>query len=366
MSKIVLTGGGTAGHVAPNLALAPFLKERGYEIHYIGSKNGIEKSLVESAGIPFYSISSGKLRRYFELTNVTDGFKAVKGVGDALSVLRKLKPELVFSKGGFVAAPVCIAAKLLGIKVVIHESDMTPGLANKIAIPFADRVLVCFPETIKCIKGGKAVLTGTPVRRELYGGSKLAASKMCKFPEQKPVLLAMGGSQGSMRINECLRQSLPELLKIYNVIHLCGRGNLWEGAPKKGYLQLEYASSELPHILAWSDIVVSRAGANSITEFLALKKPSLLIPLPLTASRGDQLENAKSYERQGFSLVLHEEDLTSERLTAMVEELWSRRRQIISAMSKSPLADGTKDVLKAIEEVSNNGIKNSEQDGAAK
>jgi UDP-N-acetylglucosamine--N-acetylmuramyl-(pentapeptide) pyrophosphoryl-undecaprenol N-acetylglucosamine transferase len=366
MTSIVLTGGGTAGHVAPNLALAPFLRERGYELNYIGSKAGIEKSLVEAEGIPFYGISSGKLRRYFELKNFTDAFRAVKGVGDALAVLRRIKPDIVFSKGGFVAAPVCIAAKMLGLKVVIHESDMTPGLANRIAMPFADKVLVCFPETVESIKGGKAVLTGTPVRRELYEGSKLEAMSLCKFQERKPVLLAMGGSQGAASINGCLREALPRLTKGFNIIHLCGKGNLWSEAPKKGYVQIEYASSELPHIMAWADIVVSRAGASSITELLALRKPNLLIPLPLGASRGDQIQNAQSYERQGFSMVLREEDLTAESLAEKVGELYAKRREAVAAMSKSPHADGTKDVLKAIEEVSKNGVKNHKQDGAAK
>jgi UDP-N-acetylglucosamine--N-acetylmuramyl-(pentapeptide) pyrophosphoryl-undecaprenol N-acetylglucosamine transferase len=322
--------------------------------------------LVESAGIPYSGISSGKLRRYFELKNFTDAFRVVKGVGDALGALRKIRPDVVFSKGGFVAAPVCVAAKILKIKVLIHESDMTPGLANKIALPFADKVLVCFPETVGSIKSGKAVLTGTPVRRELYDGSRLEGRKICGFTDSKAVVLCMGGSQGSAKINECLRNALPELLKKYNIIHLCGKGNLWDEAPKKGYFQLEYASAELPHLMALADMAVSRAGANSITEFFALRKPSLLIPLPLGASRGDQILNAQSFEKQGFSLVLQEESLTCESLVEKLGELQSKRGEMIRAMSGSSLADGTKDVLKAIEEVSKNGIESHEQDGSAK
>ncbi|MDR1642849.1 MAG: undecaprenyldiphospho-muramoylpentapeptide beta-N-acetylglucosaminyltransferase [Clostridiales bacterium] len=364
--RIVLTGGGTAGHVAPNLALAPFLRELGYEIFYIGSRNGIEKGLVEAEGIPYSGISSGKLRRYFELKNFTDAFRVIKGVGDALGALRKIKPDIVFSKGGFVAAPVCVAAKILRIKVLIHESDMTPGLANRIALPFADKVLVCFPETVGSIKGGKAVLTGTPVRRELYDGSKLEGRRICGFTDQKPVVLVMGGSQGSAKINEVLRSALPELLKKYNIIHLCGKGNLWPEGSRKGYFQLEYANAELPHLMALADLAVSRAGANSITEFLALKKPSLLIPLSLGASRGDQILNAQSYEKQGFSLVLREEDLTGESLEGKLKSLHEKKREMTTAMGGSVISDGTKDVLKAIEEVSKNGIESHEQDGSAK
>ncbi|MDR1559716.1 MAG: undecaprenyldiphospho-muramoylpentapeptide beta-N-acetylglucosaminyltransferase [Clostridiales bacterium] len=351
MKRIILTGGGTAGHVTPNLAIAPLLRDSGYELFYIGSKKGIEKTLAEKAEIPYTGISCGKLRRYFNLKNVTDIFRVVKGLGGAFAVITRLRPGLVFSKGGFVAVPVVIAAKTLGVKVIIHESDMTPGLANRLSLPFADRVCVCFPETINHVPSGKGILTGTPIRSELYQGSVAEARKICGFHDSKPVLLVMGGSQGSVAINDCLRSILPRLIKSFNVIHLCGVNNRREDLAVRGYLQFEYVSRELPHLLAYAEIIVSRAGANSISEFLALRKPNLLIPLPLTASRGDQILNAKSYEERGFSLVLNEDDMNAETLMAKINELYANRRKYTRKMAESPIADGTKDVLKVIEEV---------------
>ena len=351
MKRIILTGGGSAGHVTPNLAIAPFLRNSGYELFYIGSKKGIEKTLVEKANIQYTGISSGKLRRYPNLKNVTDMFRVVKGLGDAFAVMLRLRPDLVFSKGGFVAVPVVIAAKMLRIKVIIHESDMTPGLANKISLPFADKVCVSFPETIKHVPSGKGVLTGTPIRTELYQGSVIEARRICGFHDSKPVIMVMGGSQGSVAINECLRSILPQLIKRFNVIHLCGKNNRRNDLAMRGYLQFEYVSQELPHLLAYADIVVSRAGANSLSEFLALRKPNLLIPLPLSASRGDQILNAESYEAQGFSMVLNEEDMNPVNLKAKIEELYENKKKYKQKMAESPVADGTRDVLKTIEEV---------------
>jgi len=364
MKRIILTGGGTAGHVTPNLAIAPYLRSAGYELFYIGSKKGIEKTLAEKAEIPYTGISSGKLRRYVNIQNITDAFRVVKGLGDAFAAIARIRPGLVFSKGGFVAVPVVIAAKLLRIKVIIHESDMTPGLANKISLPFADKICVCFPETLNHVPSGKGVLTGTPIRRELYQGSVDEARKICGFHDSKPVVMVMGGSQGSAAINECLRGILPQLLKQFNVIHLCGKDNRRCDLATRGYLQFEYVSGELPHLFAYSDIVVSRAGANSISEFLALRKPNLLIPLPLAASRGDQILNAKSFEARGFSLVLNEEDMTGENLLAKIDQLYADRDKYAKKMKDSPLSDGLKDVIKVIEEVYI-GDKKPKQDGTA-
>jgi len=350
MKRIVLTGGGTAGHVTPNLAIAPFLRESGYELFYIGSKKGIEKTLVEKAGIPYTGIASGKLRRYLDLKNVTDVLRVAKGLGDAFTVISRLRPGLVFSKGGFVTVPVVIAAKMLKAKVIIHESDMTPGLANKISLRFADRVCVNFPETINYVPAGKGVLTGTPIRPEIYQGSVDEAMKICGFHDSKPVLLIMGGSQGSVVINECVRNILPQLTKSFNVIHLCGTNNKRHDLEMRGYLQFEYVTWELPHLLAYADIVVSRAGANSISEFLALRKPNLLIPLSRNASRGDQILNARSYEQQGFSMVLDEEAMNPESLKEKIDQLYTNRKEYSKRMAESTISDGTKDVLKIIKE----------------
>ena len=350
MKRIVLTGGGTAGHVTPNLAIAPFLRESGYELFYIGSKRGIEKTLVEKAGIPYTGIASGKLRRYLDLKNVTDILRVAKGLGDAFAVIARLRPGLVFSKGGFVTVPVVIAAKMLKAKVIIHESDMTPGLANKISLRFADRVCVNFPETINHVPSGKGVLTGTPIRPEIYQGSIDEATKICGFHDSKPVLLIMGGSQGSVVINECVRNILPQLTKSFNVIHLCGANNKQHDLDMRGYLQFEYVTWELPHLLAYAEVVVSRAGANSISEFLALRRPNLLIPLSLNASRGDQILNARSYEQQGFSMVLDEDAMNPESLKAKIDQLYINRKEFSKRMEESAISDGTKDVLKIIKE----------------
>ena len=322
MKRIILTGGGTAGHVTPNIALLPRLKELGYDIQYIGSYTGIEKELIEPFGIPYHGISSGKLRRYFSVQNFTDPFRVLKGFREAHKLIRQLKPDVIFSKGGFVSVPVVLAGKRCKVPVIIHESDMTPGLANKIAIPSAAKVCCNFPETLKSLPEGKAVLTGSPIRQELLSGNKIAAMDMCHFTSDKPVILVIGGSLGAVAVNNAVREALPELLKDFQIIHLCGKGKMDESLKDvEGYCQFEYIKNELRNLFALADIVISRAGANAICELLALHKPNLLIPLSANASRGDQILNARSFERQGFSLVLEEEQLTKETLLAAVKNL---------------------------------------------
>ena len=349
MKKIVLTGGGTGGHVTPNIALLPSLAKNKYDIHYIGSKNGIEKEILSEYDIPYYSISTGKLRRYLDFKNVTDAFRIVKGVGDAVKLIRKISPDIIFSKGGFVSVPVVLAGKICGVPVIIHESDITSGLANKIAMPFATAVCVAFPEAVETVEKDKAVLTGTPIRKELFTGKRSEGLNHCAFPSDKPVILMIGGSQGSKKLNTYLRESLNKLLKKYNVIHICGKGNLEQTLlHTSGYKQFEYVKNELPHILAASDLIISRAGANSIYEILALKKPNILIPLSKEVSRGDQILNADSFSKQGFSLVLQEEELTSDTLILAIEKLFSSQTVYIKAMEKSPLKNGVAEVISVI------------------
>lgn len=335
--KIVLTGGGTAGHVTPNIALLPSLREEGYEIFYIGSISGIEKTLVRQQKIPYYGISSGKLRRYFDWQNFTDPFRVMQGYFQARALLKKLRPDVIFSKGGFVSVPVVRAAGALHIPVIIHESDMTPGLANRLSIPVAKKVCCSFPETLDCLPAEKAVLTGSPIRKELLEGSREDGLKYLGWePDNRPTLLVIGGSQGSAVINRALRQDLDLLLPDFRIVHLCGKGNLDETLEgKDGYVQLEYASDELKDLFALSDLVLSRAGANSICELLALRKPNLLVPLSASSSRGDQILNAESYQRQGYSMVLQEELLTPQSLMDALKELYRDRDRYIAAMSKS-------------------------------
>jgi len=340
MKRIILTGGGTAGHVTPNIALLPELKSRGYDIHYIGSYEGIEKKLITESDIPYHGISTGKLRRYFDLKNFTDPFRVLKGFAESDALLKELEPDIIFSKGGFVSVPVILAARRRKIPSIIHESDMTPGLANKICIPAATRVCANFPETVKELPEGKAVLTGSPIRRELFNGSKKEGLAFCGFTAGKPVILIIGGSLGSVVVNEAVRSVLPDLLKKFQIIHLCGKEKMdpqLDGT--KGYVQFEYIKKELSDLLDASDLIISRAGANAICEILALRKPNILIPLSAKASRGDQILNAASFEKQGFSKVIQEEDLNGGTLLAAVNEVFGEREQYIRTMEQSQMND---------------------------
>lgn len=347
--KILLTGGGTAGHVTPNLALLPYLKAEGYEIVYIGSEKGIERTLIEAEGIPYYGISTGKLRRYLSKENIKDMFRVVKGIAEAKKLIRRLKPDLVFSKGGFVAVPVVLGAKSNNVPVIIHESDITPGLANKIAMPSARVVCSTFPETLQYVPKGKGVHTGTPIRKELFEGDRQKGLAACGFGGEKPVLLMMGGSLGAVKLNNCLREILPELVKTFDVIHLCGKGNL-DGhlREQEGYMQFEYVSDGLNDLFAAADLIVSRAGSNSISEFLALKKPHLLIPLSAKASRGDQILNAASFEKQGFARVLDEDEMTAESMKQEIFALYENRETYRAAMEQAASGDGVEAVMTQI------------------
>lgn len=351
MKHIVLTGGGTAGHVTPNIAMIPALREAGYKISYIGSYDGIEKKLIEELDIPYYGISSGKLRRYFDVKNFTDPFRVLKGFHEAKKLLKQLKPDIIFSKGGFVTVPVVIAAKKCKIPAIIHESDMTPGLANKLCIPSAVKVCCNFPETVKSLPAEKAVLTGTPIRKELLSGDKEAGRRFCGFSSDKPVLMVIGGSLGAASVNEHIRSILPELLKEFQVVHLCGKGKTDETLTgTEGYVQYEYIKNELADLFALSDIVISRAGANAICEISALHKPNLLIPLSANASRGDQILNARSFERQGFSMVLEEEEITDKKLLDSIRNLYSNRHSYEKAMDEGKQMDSIHHILSLIQE----------------
>ena len=350
MKRIVLTGGGTAGHVTPNIALLPKLEELGYEIYYIGSYDGIEKKLLADYDIPYKGISTGKFRRYFDAKNFSDPARVVKGFFEARSALQKIRPDIVFSKGGFVSVPVVRAAHALKIPVICHESDMTPGLANKICLPVASKICCNFPETAAQLPADKAVYTGSPIRAELLKGDRKKALTFTSLPDDKPFLMIIGGSLGAQAVNEAVRKALPELLPRFHVIHLCGKDKTDESyAGTKGYVQYEYIKEELPDLFALADVVISRAGANAICELLALKKPNLLIPLSARASRGDQILNARSFEKQGFSKVLEEENVTTDSLVAAVNEVYDGRDTYIAAMASSHTADAVTLITDLIE-----------------
>ncbi|MDD6347564.1 MAG: undecaprenyldiphospho-muramoylpentapeptide beta-N-acetylglucosaminyltransferase [Lachnospiraceae bacterium] len=352
MKKIILTGGGTAGHVTPNIALIPRLKEMGYEISYIGSYNGIEKTLIEKEGIPYYGIATGKLRRYFDVKNFTDPFRVIKGMHEAKVLMKKLKPDIVFSKGGFVSVPVVRAARACRIPAIIHESDMTPGLANKLCLSAAAKICCNFPETAAVLPEGKALLTGTPIRAELMNGSRDKGLAFTGLDGSKPVLLIIGGSLGAASVNNAIRRILPSLLPDFDVIHLCGKDKLDSsliGTP--GYCQYEYIREELPDLFALADAVISRAGANAICELLALKKPNLLIPLSAKASRGDQLLNAESFRKQGYSLVLDEDTMTDAQLLEAIHTLYDNREKYVTAMTHQTHKDSVSMITELIDRI---------------
>lgn len=347
--KIIMTGGGSAGHVTPNLALVPKLKELGYEVQYIGTRDGIENGIIKKENIKYHSISSGKLRRYFDLKNFTDPFKVIKGIFQAISIMKKERPNIVFSKGGFVSVPVVMAAHFCHIPVIAHESDITPGLANKIAAPYCDKVCVTFPESIKNIKGNKAILTGTPIRQELFKGNKAKGLDICGFKGEKAVLLVIGGSLGSKVINDKVRGILKEIVKTYDVIHICGKNNIDNSLTNlRGYKQFDYVSDELPHLMQAADIVISRAGANVIFELLALKKPNILIPLSKKSSRGDQILNAASFEKAGYSVVIQEEDLKEDSLRNKIDELYKNKKTYIDNMNSSAAKNSVDNIIELI------------------
>lgn len=340
MRRIILTGGGTAGHVTPNIALIPELQKRGYEIHYIGSKTGIEKELIGNFDIPYYGISSGKLRRYFDIKNFTDPFRIIKGYAEADRLIKKIRPHVIFSKGGFVTVPVVKAAKRRHVPCVLHESDISPGLANRLCLSAATAICANFPETLENLPADKAHLTGSPIRSELFSGNRIKGLDFCGFTANKPVILVIGGSLGSVRVNEAVREILPQLLERYQIIHLCGKGKVDESLQgTEGYAQYEYIQKELCDLLDAADMVISRAGANAICELLALHKPNILIPLSLEASRGDQILNAASFEKQGFSCVIREEELTSEKLLEAVRRVDENKQEYVAAMEASNQRD---------------------------
>lgn len=359
MKTIVMTGGGTAGHITPNIALIPKLQKAGFKIHYIGLRGGMEENLIKAQNIPFYGIKGGKLRRYFDIKNFTDVFKIMAGYREAKKIIKKIKPDIVFSKGGFVSTPVVWAAHSCKVPVVAHESDGSVGLANKLSMPFAEKVCYTFPETGAQIPDGKGIFTGLPIRDTLLSGSAERGKKLCSFDGKKPIIVVTGGSQGAQFINEMVRGCLKELLSKYDICHICGKGNL-ESKYKdvKGYRQFEYVTDDLKDLFAMADLVISRAGATSIFELLSLKKPNLLIPYGLAASRGDQILNAKSFQKQGFSEVLNQQDAAPEKFLKLVDSIYKNRDYYIEKMDKCKFKNGLEGVLKAIIDTANKSAAN--------
>jgi len=349
LKKIVFTGGGSAGHVTPNIAIINELNKQDWEIAYIGSKAGIEKDLIEKIDIPYHPISSGKLRRYISKENIKDIFKVIKGCYDARKVLKKIKPNVVFSKGGFVSVPVVIAARQLKIPVILHESDLTPGLANKLSVRFASKIFTSFEETLRYLPKEKSKAIGSPIRKEILTGSVSKGRLALGFTSQKPILTIMGGSLGAKKINEVVRDNLETLLQTYQIVHLCGKGNLSEKHTGiKGYQQFEYVYEELADILAATEVVVTRGGSNSIFEFLALKIPMLIIPLTKQQSRGDQILNGKVFTENGYSYMIEEEALTKDHFLNTLKQIQENKQVMIEKMEKNKSQDALEEIIKEL------------------
>lgn len=349
--SILFTGGGTAGHVIVNMALIPIFQKEGWEINYIGSHNGIERKLIEELeNVTYYPISTGKLRRYMSIENMKDPFRVLKGTMQAWRIIGKRKPDVIFSKGGFVSVPVVLAAKLRGVPALIHESDYTPGLANKIAFPFAKKVLATFNETMQYLPEKKAEFVGAVIRDELFQGDPVKGRATCGFHQEKPVLLIMGGSGGSENINRAVRESLDDLLAVFQIVHICGHGKTDESMNQKGYVQFEYVNEGLNDLFAITDFVLSRAGANAIFEFLALRMPMLLIPLSKAASRGDQILNARSFKEKGYANVLKEEKVTKDSLVEELLKLKNDEATIKKAMESYKSEDARDHVMRLIKD----------------
>lgn len=348
---IVFTGGGTAGHVIPNIALIETLGHD-WKMDYIGSAAGIEKKMISALGISYHAVKSGKLRRYFSWRNFIDPFNILIGILQSYWLIRRLKPDIVFSKGGFIAFPVVVGAWLNRIPVIAHESDLTPGLANRMSFPFVKCICVAFAGTKKRFKNPqKVVVTGTPIRNALFQGNKQKGLALCGFDSSKPCVLVMGGSQGAGSINKIIEESLPTLLEQFQIIHLCGRGKVDETLAKRpGYCPFEYANETLADLFAASQYVISRSGANTLYEILALDKPHILIPLSIRISRGDQIQNARYFERQGISMVIEEENLTSDSLLAALKELLKQEKAIKAKIAQLDIQSSARQIAKLIEE----------------
>lgn len=348
MAKIMFTGGGTSGHITPNIAIINELKKEN-EIVYVGGKNSMEENLINKEGIDFYGIASGKLRRYKSKENFVDVFRILKGTIQSIRLMFKLKPDLVFSKGGYVSSPVVWAAFLKRVPIIVHESDMTPGLSNRLSMPFAKKVCYTFPETEKYLKGTKNIETGMPIRSEILTGDAEKGLKHCDFVKDMPVVLVVGGSLGSKTINRQVRSSLNDLLKRYQVCHICGKGGIDNSLlDLEGYKQFEYVTVNLANLLKMADVVISRAGATFIFEIVSLKKPNILIPLSLNASRGDQILNAKAFEEAGYSQVVSEEQLEKISIYTVVDQVYENRQGYIDTMESRKTKNGTKKIVTVI------------------
>lgn len=345
MASIVLTGGGTAGHCTPHLAILPYLKKDFDNIYYVGSENGIEKEIIKNTDIPYFSVTCAKLNRNLNAKNLFIPFKVAKGIFQAGKILDRIKPDVVFSKGGYVSLPTVVAAKQRNVPVIAHESDYTMGLANKISAKFCKKILTSFPSTAKEIKNGEFV--GPPLRKSLFAPSKSDVVGNFGFSGERPILLVTGGSQGAKALNDVVCKALPELTAKYDVIHLCGKNNLMQNPPKKGYYQAEFLN-KIENAFACATVCVTRAGSNTLFELMSLKTPCVLVPLPKGASRGDQILNASYFQQKGLAYVISQENLTEDSLIFAIDSVFANRYNLKRNFEKYPIKDASRQISRII------------------
>lgn len=345
MPTIILTGGGSAGHCTPHLAILPYLKKYFDKIYYIGSKNGIEKNIIENAKIPYFSVECAKLKRKFSTKNLTIPFKLIKGVKEAGKIIDELSPDIIFSKGGYVSVPTVIAAKKRKIPVITHESDVTAGLANKIISKYSDKVLTSFKNTANEFKNGKYI--GAPIRTFKVSEDKKTLLKKYGFTSAKPILLITGGSLGAEAINSAVDDCVDKLTEKFNVLHIRGKGNLNNKIKMSGYYQTEFIN-DIENAFSVADVCVSRAGSNAAFELLSLKKPCLFIPLPKGESRGDQVLNADYFLKEGLCAVLPQRSLTGKSLVACATCVYSGRNRLIKNLEEQPVLDKSRDIANEV------------------
>lgn len=358
---IIFTGGGTAGHVTPNIALIKKLQKENWQIKYIGEKNSIEQKLITAINVDFYPILSGKLRRYFSWQNFIDPFKIIWGILEAHFLCRKLKPKIIFSKGGFVAFPVVVAAWLNRIPIISHESDLSPGLANKLSFPFVNKICLTFPDSTNYFSEKdqkKLIVTGTPIRQELFHGNPDLGRSICGFDKSKKIIFVFGGSLGAEPINKIIRELIlnrgGDLLKQFQIAHVCGPNKIDPNINYPGYKQFEYLHEDFAHVIAAADLVISRAGANTIYELIALRKPHILIPLGTKGSRGDQIENAKHFAAKNLSTIIFAEELTATTLKEKINWVIEHKDEIIAKLNNFKIPDSVNEIYQLILNVSNN------------
>jgi UDP-N-acetylglucosamine--N-acetylmuramyl-(pentapeptide) pyrophosphoryl-undecaprenol N-acetylglucosamine transferase len=357
MVTIAFTGGGTGGHIYPGLAIIESLKEKlsgkEYRLLWIGSNAGMDRSIVEGAGLEFFGIPAGKLRRYLSFKTIPDIFKVAAGFFASRRILKEQKVSLLFSKGGFVSVPPCASAASLGIPVFTHESDFSPGLATRLNLRFVrktkGKVFIAYADTTKYLAKSRlskeqVIVSGNPVRPVFRSADPAKGRAFLGLKQDERVLLVLGGSQGARELNTLVRDAISDLRRHYTVVHQYGPAQDWDMPKEQGYIPLPYIKEEMPHVLAAAELVLGRSGAGTVWESAALGKPMILIPLCGSGTRGDQVENARFFEKQGAALVLAGDDARSETIAALVSALAedpSRREAMADAARRIGSLDGT-------------------------